>query len=162
MLAGCSQAATPAAKTPATVGLPHPTVAGTSLAAESTGAPAPGTEAGPGTSLSPGVGSQTTFPPPPVSVAAALPGPVDTRAAAGDLDATLACIRRWESGGDYATNTGNGYYGAYQSDAGTWAGYGGYERADLAPAAVQDAFAADLIAARGLAPWPTPAAERAA
>jgi hypothetical protein len=63
------------------------------------------------------------------------------------------CLR--ESGCNYATNTGNGYYGAYQYDIGTWAGYGGYARADLAPPAVQDAKAADTFARRGCSPWPS-------
>jgi hypothetical protein len=48
-----------------------------------------------------------------------------------------------ESGGDYSTDTGNGYYGAYQFDQGTWdayapAGYAGTNPA-AAPPEVQDA-----------------------
>jgi hypothetical protein len=48
-----------------------------------------------------------------------------------------------ESGGDYTTNTGNGYYGAYQFDQGTWdayapEGYAGTNPA-AAPPEVQDA-----------------------
>ena len=66
----------------------------------------------------------------------------------------FARIRQRESGGNYATNTGNGYYGAYQYDIGTWGNYGGYARADLAPAAVQDAKAALTYAQRGCSPWP--------
>ena len=67
---------------------------------------------------------------------------------------TLETIRECESGGVYTTNTGNGYFGAYQADYGTWGGYGGYETADLAPPHVQDAWALELIAVRGMAPWP--------
>jgi LysM repeat protein len=66
----------------------------------------------------------------------------------------FARIRQRESGGNYATNTGNGYYGAYQYNIGTWGNYGGYARADLAPAAVQDAKAALTYAQRGCSPWP--------
>lgn len=66
----------------------------------------------------------------------------------------LARIRQRESGGNYATNTGNGYYGAYQYDLATWGNYGGYARPDLAPPAVQDAKAADTYARRGCSPWP--------
>jgi len=72
-------------------------------------------------------------------------------AASGDV---LARIRARESGGNYATNTGNGYYGAYQYNDGTWGGYGGYAHASDAPASVQDAKAAETYAARGCSPWP--------
>lgn len=65
-----------------------------------------------------------------------------------------AKLRFCESGGDYSKNTGNGYYGAYQYDISTWAGYGGYARADLAPSAVQDAKAQETFARRGASPWP--------
>lgn len=66
----------------------------------------------------------------------------------------LARIRQRESGGNYAANTGNGYYGAYQYDLGTWGNYDGYARPDLAPPAVQDAKAQATYAARGCSPWP--------
>jgi LysM repeat protein len=76
-----------------------------------------------------------------------------TNYAAGS-EGIFARIRQRESGGNYATNTGNGYYGAYQYDLGTWANYDGYARPDLAPPAVQDAKAASTYAARGCSPWP--------
>ena len=57
----------------------------------------------------------------------------------GTIDGAFALLRQCEAGGNYATNTGNGYYGAYQYNIGTWANYGGYARPDLAPPAVQDA-----------------------
>ncbi len=43
--------------------------------------------------------------------------------------------------------------GYYQITAGTWAGFGGYPAAYLAPKSVQDAKAAQLLATRGLEPW---------
>lgn len=48
-----------------------------------------------------------------------------------------------ESGGDPTTNTGNGYYGAYQFDSGTWDAYGdpAYGEASEAPMDVQTAAA---------------------
>ncbi len=70
----------------------------------------------------------------------------------GDI---LSRIRARESGGNYATNTGNGYYGAYQYDVGTWNNYGGYRVASDAPPAVQDAKAAQTYAQRGCSPWPS-------
>lgn len=65
-----------------------------------------------------------------------------------------AQLRECEAGGDYAKNTGNGYYGAYQYDIGTWGNYGGYTRPDLAPPSVQDAKAQETFAQRGASPWP--------
>lgn len=51
----------------------------------------------------------------------------------------LSKLRQCESGGNYKTNTGNGYYGAYQFSEGTWNSLNtGYARADLAPPYVQD------------------------
>jgi hypothetical protein len=51
-----------------------------------------------------------------------------------------------ESGGDYAADTGNGYYGGYQFDSSTWDAYGdpAYGEANEAPPAVQDAAAASV------------------
>lgn len=69
-------------------------------------------------------------------------------------DDAFAKLRMCEAGGIYNRNSGNGYYGAYQYDIGTWAGYGGYARADLAPPAVQDAKAHETQASRGWNPWP--------
>lgn len=66
-----------------------------------------------------------------------------------------AYLRQCESGGNYAANTGNGYYGAYQYDLSTWGNYGGYARPDLAPPAVQDAKAQETYAGRGASPWPS-------
>ena len=72
----------------------------------------------------------------------------------GTIDGAFALLRQCEAGGNYATNTGNGYYGAYQYNIGTWANYGGYARPDLAPPAVQDAKARETQARRGWSPWP--------
>jgi hypothetical protein len=63
-------------------------------------------------------------------------------------------IRQCESGGNYSTNTGNGYYGAYQFTQGTWnsLGYSGVP-SDASPA-TQDAAAAQLAARSGFGQWP--------
>lgn len=66
-------------------------------------------------------------------------------------------IARCESGGNWAINTGNGFYGGVQFDQGTWAGNGGLRyapRADLATREEQIVIAESIRAARGLAPWP--------
>ena len=70
------------------------------------------------------------------------------------VSGSLRRLRGCESGGGYRTNTGNGYYGAYQFDAGTWRGMGFSGLPHTAPAVVQDAAAARLQAHRGWAPWP--------
>jgi hypothetical protein len=69
----------------------------------------------------------------------------------GDI---FARIRQCESHGNYSTNTGNGYYGAYQYNDSTWGGYGGYQHASDAPASVQDQKAKETYAKRGSQPWP--------
>lgn len=71
----------------------------------------------------------------------------------------FARLRACESGGNYRINTGNGFYGAYQFDLGTWRGlgYSGYPH--RASPAVQDQAARRLQAARGWAPWPACAAK---
>jgi hypothetical protein len=88
--------------------------------------------------------------PPP---APAAPARVVTFAGDTVWDALAQC----ESGGNWATNTGNGYYGGLQFSSGTWLAYGGgefAERADLATREQQIVVAERLHAARGFSPWP--------
>lgn len=66
----------------------------------------------------------------------------------------FARLRQCESGGNYATNTGNGFYGAYQFDLRTWRGLGYSGSPAGAAAATQDAAAHRLQAQRGWQPWP--------
>ena len=65
-----------------------------------------------------------------------------------------AALRKCESNGNYAINTGNGYYGAYQFAASTWRklGYSGLPHE--ASAATQDEAARKLQAQQGWGPWP--------
>lgn len=76
-----------------------------------------------------------------------------TNTFSGDFAGALARLRSCE--GSYTSNTGNGYYGAYQYDIGTWGGYKGYANASQAPAAVQDEKAWITYQARGWQPWPS-------
>ena len=65
-------------------------------------------------------------------------------------------IAQCESGGNWAINTGNGYYGGLQFNQPTWASNGGLAyapRADLATKQEQIAIADKVRAARGLEPW---------
>lgn len=66
----------------------------------------------------------------------------------------MQALRFCESGNTYTRNSGNGYYGAYQYDLGTWGNFQGYARPDLAPASVQDAKFLETFSRRGWAPWP--------
>ncbi|MYY81312.1 MULTISPECIES: transglycosylase family protein [unclassified Streptomyces] len=74
-------------------------------------------------------------------------------------------IARCESGGNWQTNTGNGYYGGLQFSAGTWRAYGGgayAPTADRASKAQQIAVAAKVQRAQGWGAWPTCAARAGA
>lgn len=66
----------------------------------------------------------------------------------------FAALRMCESSDNYAANTGNGFYGAYQFNLQTWDGLGYTGLPSQAPPAVQDQAAEQLQAARGWEPWP--------
>jgi hypothetical protein len=68
-------------------------------------------------------------------------------------------LRMCESGGNYAIDTGNGYYGAYQFALSTWYGLGFSGLPSDAAPAVQDEAAAELQARSGWGQWPTCSAE---
>ncbi|MCE5292115.1 MAG: transglycosylase family protein [Nocardiaceae bacterium] len=67
-------------------------------------------------------------------------------------------VAQCEAGGNWAINTGNGYYGGLQFDLSTWNAYGGSqyaERPDLASRNAQIAIAEKVFAAQGAGAWPT-------
>ena len=73
---------------------------------------------------------------------------------AHDWNAVALC----ESGGNWAINTGNGYYGGLQFSPSSWAAFGGTAyaaRADLATRDQQIAVAEKVLAAQGPGAWPT-------
>ena len=67
----------------------------------------------------------------------------------------LEAVRWCESMNDYATDTGNGYYGAYQFSLKTWEwlGYWGYP--SEADPAIQDQAAIDLYNYSNWDAWPS-------
>jgi hypothetical protein len=71
-------------------------------------------------------------------------------AASPVLEAIAAC----ESGGNPATDTGNGFYGKYQFTLETWAAVGGTGNPAQTSEAEQDRRAAMLYARAGSSPWP--------
>jgi nucleoid-associated protein YgaU len=71
-----------------------------------------------------------------------------------DWDAVARC----ESSGNWAINTGNGYYGGLQFSQSTWEAFGGAayaSRADLASKAEQIAVAERTLDRQGPGAWPT-------
>jgi LysM repeat protein len=69
----------------------------------------------------------------------------------GAWDKLASC----ESGGNWSTNTGNGYYGGIQFNATTWHRYGGSGMPHQASKAQQIAVAERTLAAQGWGAWPS-------
>ena len=77
--------------------------------------------------------------------------------------ADAATLRTWdrlancESGGNWHSNTGNGFYGGLQFSSSTWAGYGGHRYARQASGAsrIQQVRIAEKVKrAQGWGAWP--------
>jgi len=71
-------------------------------------------------------------------------------ATTGQWDAVAQC----ESGGNYAINTGNGFYGGLQFTLSTWAAYGGTGAPQNASKSAQIAVAERVLAGQGKGAWP--------
>ncbi|MFJ9041384.1 transglycosylase family protein [Streptomyces sp. NPDC102406] len=104
-----------------------------------------------------------------VIAGAALLAPLGLLASGGAAHAADAGvwdrIARCESGGNWHSNTGNGYYGGLQFSAGTWRAYGGgayASTADRATKGQQIAVASKVQRAQGWGAWPTCAARAGA
>ncbi|MCO4253967.1 transglycosylase family protein [Pseudarthrobacter cellobiosi] len=82
-----------------------------------------------------------------------------TAANAATDGATWDSLAQCESGGNWATNTGNGYSGGLQFSASTWAAYGGTGSAADASREQQIAVAEQVQASQGWGAWPSCAAE---
>jgi peptidoglycan hydrolase CwlO-like protein len=96
--------------------------------------------------------------PPPPSPSPGPPSGGGGGGGGGGAGGVWAALRQCESGGNYAENSGNGYYGAYQFSQQTWTYLGYPGRPDLAPPAMQDAAAQKLQAQSGWGQWPACAA----
>jgi len=88
----------------------------------------------------------------PSPVTAARPAPAAPAPVVRD---PWTALRQCESAGNYRTNTGNGYYGAYQFTLGTWRSLGLGGLPSQATAAQQDRAAQELQARRGWSQWPS-------
>jgi hypothetical protein len=148
-------ASTAAASTTPTTSWSSSTAAKSTTAPTTTAKPAP-TTTRPTARLVP-VTTAAPVTAPPTTARPTVTAPPTSQSAA----AFLACVRQRESGGNYAIDTGNGYYGAYQFHQGTWddaARYAGRpdlvgRRPNTASPADQDAVALALYNRYGAAPW---------
>ena len=94
--------------------------------------------------------------------APALPVGAPAAAGAGSAPApsggvNWSAIAACESGGNWSTNTGNGFYGGLQFTEGTWLANGGGQyapSANLATPAEQIAVAQRVLASQGIGAWP--------
>ncbi|MFF4426587.1 transglycosylase family protein [Streptomyces sp. NPDC001549] len=82
--------------------------------------------------------------------------------AAGTASAATASewdkVAQCESGGNWAINTGNGYYGGLQFSPSTWAGFGGKSyapQANQASKSQQIAVAEKVLKSQGKGAWPS-------
>jgi resuscitation-promoting factor RpfA len=82
-----------------------------------------------------------------------------TAANATTSGSTWDALAQCESGGNWATNTGNGFSGGLQFSPGTWAAYGGAGSASDASREQQIAVAEQVQAAQGWGAWPSCAAQ---
>ena len=67
---------------------------------------------------------------------------------------TMQAIAQCESGGNPATDTGNGFYGKYQFDLQTWQALGGSGNPPRPPRPSRTAAPPPLYSQAGPSPWP--------
>ncbi|HEY8301173.1 MAG TPA: transglycosylase family protein [Jatrophihabitans sp.] len=99
------------------------------------------------------IGTKVRPAPKPQPAPAPRPAPAPASTSGLNWDAVAAC----ESGGNWAINTGNGFYGGLQFTISTWDAYGGQSyapRADLASRDAQIAVAEKVYASQGAGAWP--------
>jgi hypothetical protein len=102
----------------------------------------------------------TTAPPPPPTTVPPAPAPAPQPVASGsgysdpNNPAAWDRLAQCESGGNWAANTGNGYYGGIQFSLSSWAAAGGSGRPDLASRETQIAIGQRLWHQGGWVHWP--------
>jgi LysM repeat protein len=91
-----------------------------------------------------------------VAGAVAVGAPVALASTAEAAPATAwDALAQCESGGNWAINTGNGYYGGLQFNLTTWRAYGGAGMPHNASRAQQIAVAEKVLAKQGWNAWPS-------
>lgn len=83
-------------------------------------------------------------------VLAAIAFPAVAQASPVNWDAVAQC----ESGGNWAINTGNGYYGGLQFTLGTWRSNGGAGMPHQASREEQIRVANNVLRTQGIGAWP--------
>jgi hypothetical protein len=87
--------------------------------------------------------------------AAAPPAPAPPPAPAVSNGGVWDSLAQCESGGNWATNTGNGYYGGLQFSMQTWQGHGGSGLPHQNSRGAQIAVAERVQASQGWGAWPS-------
>lgn len=95
-------------------------------------------------------------------IALGAPISLATATAQADEDVNWDAIAECESGGDWSTNTGNGYSGGLQFDPGTWEAYGGTGAPHEASRSEQIAVAEEVLEGQGIGAWPVCGAQSGA
>ena len=74
--------------------------------------------------------------------------------AAADSGVNWDAVARCESGGNWAINTGNGFYGGLQFSPATWRANGGNGMPDQGPREEQIRVAENVLRTQGIGAWP--------
>lgn len=85
------------------------------------------------------------------------PGRSTVKVGSQPVDAVWDRLAQCEAGGNWAINTGNGFFGGLQFTQGTWEAHGGRAyapRADLATREEQITVAKRVQASQGWGAWP--------
>jgi nucleoid-associated protein YgaU len=83
--------------------------------------------------------------------------PLVTAGAASAASVNWDAVAQCESGGNWAINTGNGFYGGLQFTESTWLAYGGgsyAQSANQASRSAQITIAEKVLAGQGIGAWP--------
>ena len=89
-----------------------------------------------------------------VVAGAAIGVPLALATAPAQADPNWDAIAQCESGGNWSTNTGNGYYGGLQFTQGTWQANGGSGSAANASRGEQIRVAQNVLRSQGIGAWP--------
>ena len=81
--------------------------------------------------------------------------PLALSTATANADVNWDAIAACESGGNWAINTGNGYYGGLQFTLGTWRANGGTGMPHQASREEQIRVAENVLQSQGIGAWPS-------